>query len=387
MNAADGEVVELLQALVRARSDNPPGDERRAAGVVRDYLAQEEAISVEDVGLLPERPLLVARLEGRPGGRTITFNGHLDTVPAGNDWTRDPFGGETEGDRLYGRGSSDMKGGIAGFLAAIRRLAAVRDNWAGTVIAHVVPDEEPGGPVGTESLLKRGMMEGDAVIVAEPSELAVFRAQKGTIFATLRFVGRAAHGSRPEQGVNAIDAAADMIVTLRERLAPELRHRMHELIGSASINVGTISGGTRTNVVPDACTVTIDRRLVPAERLEDATAELEQLIDGRAELVWDHRSPAFETAADHWLVTEAQKAVAAVRGSAPPVSGLRGASDAWLYAQGAGIPTILIGPGEVDQAHIADESASVSLLRESVDVYYELARRLLPPGSGLGEGA
>lgn len=386
--AADqAEAVELLQALVRAPSPNPPGDERAVQEVVRTYLEAIPGVVVADHGVSPRRPMLVATLRGGTPGRTIIFGGHVDTVPAGDNWTRDPFGGEVEDGRLYGRGASDMKGGVAGMLVALRRLAAIRETWSGELVVHVHPDEEPGGQEGAQILLRDGHIAGDAAIITEPSELRVFRAQKGNVFAAARVRGRAAHGSMPEQGDNAIMRAARLAVDLEERLAPRLMERRHELLGPATLSIGTIEGGRRTNVVPDECVFTIDRRVVPSETLEDVMAELELFVGDRAELICEHAGAAFDTSADHWLVRAAEKAVNSVRGFSPPMGGLVGSSDARYYADGAGIPTVIVGPGSMSQAHVDDEWIDVKLLGESVEVYRRLALLLLGGSSDDGGAA
>jgi acetylornithine deacetylase/succinyl-diaminopimelate desuccinylase family protein len=378
--AVTGEATALLAALVRAPSPNPPGDERAATAVARNYLEAIPGVEVRDVGVEDGRPMLIASLRGEAGpGRTLIFAGHIDTVPAGDGWTHDPVGADVVGGRMYGRGTSDMKGGIAGMLVAVRQLAEHREHWAGTIIVHVVPDEEPGGQLGTESLLERGLIAGDAAVLAEPSELAVYRAQKGTLFVSLRFSGRSAHGSTPERGDNAVSRAARFAVELEERLAPRLAERHHELVGSATINVGTIRGGLRTNMVPDECFLTVDRRVLPGESLDTAQAQLEAFVDGRAEVTYEHVGAAFETPADHWLVEAASAAVLDVRGAVAPIGGLVGSSDARFYAAGAGIPTLILGPGSMDEAHAPDESIELGLLEESVAIYRRLALRVLAP--------
>jgi acetylornithine deacetylase/succinyl-diaminopimelate desuccinylase family protein len=371
------EAVELLQRLVRAPSPNPPGDERVVQEVARSYLEAIPGVTVEDHGVSPSRPMLVARLPGARPGRTIVFGGHVDTVPTGDGWTRDPFGGEVEAGRLYGRGASDMKGGVAGMLVALRRIAQAPRTWAGEVVVHVVPDEEPGGQQGAELLLRRGLLVADAAIITEPSELCVYRAQKGNIFAAARVHGRSAHGSMPERGDNAISRAARLIVDLEERLSARIGDRVHPLLGPATLSVGTIAGGRRTNVVPDECVVTIDRRVVPQERLDAAVAELEEFIGDRAQLTVEHAGAAFDTAESHWVVRAAVDAVGAVRGAAMPIGGLVGSSDARYYADGAGIPTIIVGPGSMTQAHVRDEWVDVRLLGQSVEVYRRIAMSLL----------
>jgi acetylornithine deacetylase/succinyl-diaminopimelate desuccinylase family protein len=328
--------------------------------------------------------MLVATRHGRRPGRTLLFSGHVDTVPFGDGWTRDPVGGEVEDGRLYGRGASDMKGGVAGMLVALRRLAAVRESWSGSVVMHVVPDEEPGGQEGAELLLAQGLIAGDAAIVTEPSELRVFRAQKGNIFAAIRVTGRSAHGSMPQHGDNAVSRAVRLAIDLEERLAPRLRTRRHPLLGSATLSVNTIAGGTRTNVVPDECVLTVDRRIVPGETLADARAELEAFVGDRARITYEHAGAAFDTPEDHWLVRAAVEAVRQVHGFDPPIGGLVGSSDARYYASGAGIPTIIVGPGAMDQAHVPDEWVDVERLGLSVRLYRRLALSLLGPASANG---
>lgn len=374
--------VELLAELVRAPSPNPPGDERAAVAVCRTFLQQIPGVEIEEVGVAAERPMLVATLRGAGPGPELTFAGHIDTVPAGDGWTYDPFGAELADGRMYGRGTADMKGGIAGFLAAIDRLARQRDRWHGAIVAHIVPDEEPGGHLGTQILLAQGRLTGDAVIVAEPSELYVYRAQKGNIFARARYRGRSAHGSTPHLGENAISHALHAATALETDLAPQLAQRRHELVGAATVTLGTIHGGRRTNVVPDECILTVDRRLVPGEDPDEATAELEAHFGPHAIVDYEHIGAAFETPHDHWLVQAAIRAVDDVRGRSCPVGGLVGSSDARFYAEGAHLPTIIIGPGSMTQAHTTDEYVDVALLQQSVDVYERLALAILTPPDG-----
>lgn len=381
------EVTGLLARLVRAKSPNPPGDERDAIAVAKEYLESCPGVVIEECGVDSTRPMLIATVEGqKPGpGRSLIFAGHVDTVPAGDGWTRDPWAAEIDGSRLYGLGASDMKGGVAGYLVAMRRLAERRHEWSGTVIGHVVPDEEPGGELGTKVLLERGLLTADGAVVAEPSEMLVYCAQKGNIFASLRTIGRTAHGSRPAEGVNAISAAARLIVDLEETLGPALAERQNELVGYATVNVGTIGGGLRTNMVPDECVLTVDRRVLPEEDLERAAAELREFVGDRAEMTVENAGAAFHTPEDHSLVVSAQDAVATVSGKRSAIGGLTGSSDARFYAA-AGTPTIILGPGVTSQSHVPDEWINLALVAQSVDVYERLALSFLSqPADGAGE--
>ena len=252
-----------------------------------------------------------------------------------------------------------MKAGVAAVLVALGELARRPERWGGTVVAHLVPDEEPGGELGAQALLRAGRIRGDYALVAEPSELRVNRAQKGNVFAALRLAGRAAHGSMPHNGDNAIVAASRLVVDLEERLAPRLAERTHPLVGAATLSVGRIRGGRATNVVADTCTVSVDRRLIPGETVDGALAELDRFVAGRARLEVENAGEPFETPEDAPLVRAARAAVEAVTGSTAACGGLVGGSDARVYANGAGIPTILVGPGSMDQAHVADEWVAV----------------------------
>jgi len=368
---------ELLRDLIQAASPNPPGDERAAAAVIRGYLAGIPGIEIEDAGVHPARPMIVARLRGRREGPALLLNGHMDTVPAGGRWTRDPFGAEIADGRMYGRGASDMKSGLAGLVVAFARLSEMRDELAGTIELHAVPDEEPGGHLGTEALLRAGRIAGDFAVVAEPTGLSVFRAQKGNVFADITVTGRSAHGSMPSHGLNAVSLAARLVTDLEDRLGARLAERTHPLVGPRTLNVGTIAGGTATNVVPDRCVLGVDRRVLPGESPQEALAELAAFVGDRGAVAATHLGAPFETAEDHPLVVAAQAAVASVMGVPRPCGGLVGSSDARFYADGAGIPTILLGPGSMDQAHIADESVPLDEVEASVPVFIDLARRLL----------
>ena len=372
------DVTSLLQRLIRAPSPNPPGNEAAVQSVVREYLESIPGVDVTELSRAADRPIVLARIDTGRAGPTVAFSGHVDTVPVGEGWTRDPFAAEIDGGRMYGRGASDMKAGVAAILVALRVLAAGRRAMpGGAVVAHIVPDEEPGGEFGSAVLLREGLISANAAIVAEPSELAVFRAQKGNIFAAIRIRGRAAHGSMPEKGVNAISAAARLVVDLEAQLAPRIRTHRHTLLGSSSLSVGTIHGGRRTNVVPDECVVTVDRRLMPDESLESALKELEEFVGSRGTVCVEQTGAAFDTPEDHWLVGAAIGASERVLGVPAVIGGLNGSSDARFYADGAGIPTIILGPGTMSQAHVADEHVVIAQLPAAVRIYEQLARSLL----------
>ena len=248
--AASVDVEELLAyagALIGAPSENPGGTEDEAASVAADILtslgATPEIIRSDD-----GRPSVVARF-GDGSRPSLAWNGHLDTVPAGSPdrWTSPPFAGEIRDGKLIGRGACDMKGAIAAALASAAAIARVGVPLAGSLWFHLAADEELAGIHGTKVLWERGMLDQDAAIVGEPTELQLGMAQRGGAWVTATAHGRAAHGSQPHRGVNAITSIARLMLRLEEAL-PDLKH---PLIGGPTVNAALIEGGSAPNVVPD----------------------------------------------------------------------------------------------------------------------------------------
>ena len=194
---------------------------------------------------------------------SLAWNGHLDVVPVGDpsNWAHGPWEGVVEDGRLIGRGSADMKGPVASALAAAAAIRRAGIDLAGTLTFHLAADEEHMGMYGTKVLWDRGMLEQDACIVGEPSDLRVGLAERGGAWITATARGTAAHGSQPHLGVNAIASMARLVL----RLPEVLPDREHPLVGRPTVNAAVITGGSAPNVVPDRCELVIDRRIVPGE--------------------------------------------------------------------------------------------------------------------------
>ena len=268
-----GRLVGLLERLVAIDTQNPPGREAEAAALL--------AVELDGLGFATEiRPLaegranVVARLDNG-AGPCFAFNSHMDTVPAGTGWTTDPFRLTERDGRLFARGACDAKGPIAAMVEAGRLLAAQRDLWRGALVLAFVADEEIDGG-GSRALVKQEP-KADLVVVGEPTNNAVFAAHKGCLRPLIRTNGKAAHSGRPELGVNAILAAGHLMTLFDER-DRELRTQTHPLVGHASLSVTRIAGGIADNVVPDACEMVLDRRLLPGETLDAALDELHALL-------------------------------------------------------------------------------------------------------------
>jgi len=368
-------VVGMTRALVATDTRNPPGQERLAADVARQLL-EPIGFSFDSIEPAPGRVSLIARLGEERDRPTLIVNGHLDVVPISPDgWTHDPFGGEVEGGRVWGRGTADMKGGIAAAIEALLALGRAGRPLPCNLVFHLVADEERGGTLGTAVLASSGRVIGDACLVPEPTSLGVCIAERGLLHVEVTVRGRPAHASEPTRGVSAIEKAAKVVLALH---AADFGHPPHPLLGSPTANAGVIAGGSGANTVAERCVVTIDHRALPGQTREDTVADVRRLIDqiDDPDLSYDLRPLIFgeasELAAGHPWVAQVQQAITSVRGVAAPVVGMTFATDARFVRNDAGIPAVVCGPGGIEQAHIDDEWVGIDELVDAAAVYAEL---------------
>jgi acetylornithine deacetylase/succinyl-diaminopimelate desuccinylase len=383
----EADPIRLLRDLVRAPSH--PGVARQEEPVARLLAAflDRRGLEVSLDEVRPGRPNLIARLRGGGSGRALVLCGHTDTVPPNTVMTIDPFAAEIRDGRVYGRGACDMKGALAAMAAALAGLSDSRTRPAGDVLLAAVVDEEMGS-LGAEALVRSGF-RADGCVVGEPTGNEVAIGHRGVDWIEVELTGRAAHGGRPADGVSAILAAARLVRLLDEELRPALGRRAHPLMGAPSLNVGVIHGGDQPNIVPARCVVRIDRRWVPGETVEGIYAEVAGLVEEvrreapgllseirRAEgcLATMPHSP-LDTPAGHPLV-ECALAVRRDHGAREPKPVAFPAwSDAALLANEAGIPAIVMGPGDLAQAHSADEWVSAAQVEEAAIQYAAVAAR------------
>jgi acetylornithine deacetylase len=344
-------VESLVRDLVQIESVNPdlvPGGsgEAKVAGYVADVL-NDAAVPARVDEIAPQRANVVAELRGRRKGRSLMLNGHLDTV--GVEGMPDPFSGRLEDDRLYGRGAQDMKGGLAAALVAIETLA--REGLEkGQVILAAVADEEYRS-LGTKALLESGV-RADAAIVLEPTAMEVATAHKGFAWAQVETLGRAAHGSRPEEGRDAVLHMGRVLSGIEE-LEQELTSRpKHPLLGRGSVHASLISGGQELSSYPASCRVSLERRLLPGEDGSTFERELADIITGLSQADPHFQARGTVTYAAPALETPRETPIAqALFDSARAVLGERarfGAASFWTDAAlltGAGMPSVLFGPG------------------------------------------
>jgi acetylornithine deacetylase len=367
------DLVELLLELVAIDSVNPslvPGGagEAEIASFIVDW-ARGEGLDAELLEQTPGRPNAVVRARGGGGGRTLMLCGHVDTVNV--DGMTDAHVPRVEGDRLYGRGGYDMKAGVAAALLACREAAKL--GLAGDVVVAAVADEEHAS-FGVQELLRS--VSADAAVVTEPTELEIAVAHKGFVWAEIEVTGRAAHGSRPHLGVDAIVKAGPILTALGE-LDQALEEKVHPLVGRASVHASVISGGVELSSYPERCVIGLERRTIPGETAEDIEAELEALLErcraADPELVVEKRMglvrEPFEVDQDEDIV----RAVVAETGGVRPVSGASYWADSAFIAA-AGIPTVLYGPSG-EGAHAQVEWVSIGDTETVARTLVGVARR------------
>lgn len=364
----------LCQSLVRIPSVNPddnPGThltgEAHCAQWIADWIKTEfpdATISMPEV--LPNRPNIIARFaSGKPGKPRLLFAPHTDTVSVAG-MTIDPFGGFIESGRVYGRGASDTKGPMAAMLAALHAAREVLSDLSHEIWFAGLAGEEA-GQHGAHALAARERF--DLVIAGEPTELDFVHTHKGSMFLTLTTRGVAVHGARPHEGRNAIYPMADLLRLVRDEIAPWLATFQHPVLGHSTVSAGTITGGSKTNVVPDFCRATLDLRTVPSQGLafqEELFGKLRQCCP---ELEIDmYRSFPLHTSLDHSLLDLLQRL-----GALP--SGAPWFCDAAVFAH-KGSPAIAMGPGSIAQAHTKDEWIATEDLEEGAMFFESFLRSM-----------
>lgn len=360
-------LAELTSRLVAIDSINPdlvPGGagEAGVAQLVAAWL-EEAGLEVEVTEPAPGRPNVVGRARGSGGGRTLLLNAHMDTV--GVAGVERPFDAVVRDGRLYGRGAGDMKGPLAAIMLAGAECAGL--GFRGDVLVTAVADEELGS-IGTEALV--GSVTADAAIVAEPTDERVAVAHKGFVGFEVEAQGRAAHGSRPDLGIDAIAAMGPVLTRITE-LDRRLRAGTgHPLLGTGSVHASLIEGGQEYSSYPARCHLTGERRTIPGESLDSIQTELEELIAGvEAAVSVSFWRPPFEASPQADVV----QALLAATG-AGEVGGVAFWADSALFAA-AGIPTVVYGPTTGD-LHGEDEWVDLSSLERCRAAYVEAARRI-----------
>lgn len=415
LDAMRADIIHLTQELVAFRSINPrfmAEPESSEETEVQDYLEAR----LNELGLQlarwekeRRRPNLVALLPGSGGGRSLAFNGHIDVVPIGDraGWDYDPWGSEIAAGKLYGRGSVDMKAGIAAFIAATEAIIASNIALKGDLQLHIVVDEEAGGFAGTRDVIARGY-RADGVIVAEPTSGRIDAAEGGLSWVRVTLRGRAAHAgwrfaqiypqaeadAQNADGVNAIEKGVRFVQALREFEREWAHSRHHPLMppGITTINPGVIVGGvglgedgkplvtSNPAMIPDVCVVDFDFKYLPTETFNEVREEFEAFVSAFAQtdpwlrehpptVQWRLSNidfPPFSTPSDHPLIDSVRGAQQAL-GIETVLTGKRAVTDAAFYA-GAGMSPIILGPAG-EGLHGDNEYVELDSLIETAKVF------------------
>lgn len=363
----------LTRELLAFDTVNPPGMERACARHL-GALLEKSGFAVEYHEYAEGRASLIARI-GDGSRPPICFTGHMDVVPLGAaPWSREPFSGETDGDRLYGRGSTDMKGGIAAFVAAAIELAPKLARGPGLVL--VITAGEEVGCEGARFLADHKLLgEAGAIVVAEPTANYPYVGHKGLCWFEIETQGVTAHGSMPEVGDNAILKIARVIGDLEHFHFPV---ESHPVMGKPTMNVGTIAGGLNTNSVPDRARITVDTRSVPGIDHGHLCKSLETLLAPRGARVRKTVDvPALYTEPQQEWVQEIFEACTPFLGQRPEPRTITFSTDGTDLKRGFGgaVPAVILGPGEPSLAHQTDEWCSIGRMEQSVDLFTTIMRR------------
>lgn len=380
------EVLRLSQELISIESHmNAPGREAAIGRFLASWFQQHE-IEAELQFVEDERANVVARIRGGDGP-SLMLNGHIDTVPVGD--MQDAFAPRICDGVLWGRGACDMKGAVAAMACAMATIAqeGAASRLTGDLLFTGTVGEETGS-IGVKALIDTGVRTQYAV-VGEPTSLRVGIAHKGACFIRISLTGRGAHGSCPDEGINAVSYASRVIQALETDLRSQLSKRSHPLLGTSTVSVGRISGGTQPNIVAEQCFVDIDRRTLPDEEgiIEEVKALVAGLCDSIDGLSWRVEEMSETSIVPHGalgtppgavLAKKAQRTCQQLGLPSAPIGVTYWTDGGHLAA--SGIETIVLGPGDIANAHSPNDRVETSELLLAVDVYRELVRRILLSG-------
>ena len=375
-------VTQVLKDLVATNSVNPnvgkgPG-ESALSNLLFDQLSSIGHLDVRKQHVAGDRSNVIAILRGTGGGRSLMLNGHMDTVGV-EGMTIEPFRPYVENSLLHGRGSCDMKGAIAAMIGAAKSLANLEVGLRGDVIFSFVVDEEHMS-IGIEKLVQE--CKADAAVVGEPTDMMIATAHKGFIWVEVEFKGKAAHGSVPEKGVDAIVHAARLVTRLDE-IQDRLTTRTHPLLGSPKIHTSTIEGGIHWSIIPDHCVLRLERRTIPGETAAVAIEEIQHELDRAKEQNQNSNAtirkiferPPLETPSTEPIVHEVQRVILEATERNQQLVGVPYWTDGAVLAHSGPIPTCILGPGDIRLAHSPDEYVDVEDVLAAGEVYATVARR------------
>ncbi|KRF67814.1 succinyl-diaminopimelate desuccinylase [Bacillus sp. Soil768D1] len=370
--------VRFLQSLIQVNSVNPQGNEKRVAEVIQTYLKSSNLqVELDDLGN-DRANLFVTYPNVKSGDRYLVYSGHFDTVPTGKvEWEHDPFSGKLIDNKVFGRGATDMKSGVAAMVLALECIERAGVQLTGKLQFVGTAGEEVDG-YGAKKVVEKGQIDkATALVVSEPSENELYTSHKGCLWLEIITYGKTAHGSMPDQGINAITAMNELMNRLHTY---EFEYSPHPLLGYPTINIGTIEGGVKTNVVPDQCNLTLDIRTVPGQDNDSILHDIENMIKEISEKslstyeikVINRMDSVSTNEFDDFVKLAVQTGKNHVNLDLRP-SGVNYYTDASVYWPHLRIPTIIIGPGNPRLAHQPDEYVEIDKFLESIRYFIALA--------------
>ncbi|MBT8367667.1 MAG: M20 family metallopeptidase [Deltaproteobacteria bacterium] len=370
--AAQVNALALTRKLLSFNTINPPGQERQCAQYLGKLL-EDGGFKVAYYDFAESRTSLIARLEGRGDQPPICFSGHLDTVPLGAEsWSKDPFSGEVDGNRVYGRGASDMKSGIAAMVSTALRLPKILQEKAGVTFIFTAGEET--GSQGATYLAGLSQVLGPcgALVVGEPTSNYPLVGHKGCLWLEIETTGITAHGSMPEQGDNAIYKAVEAVNKLQEfdfNVAP------HPFLGKPTLNVGTIAGGLNINSVPDRTVVGVDIRTIPSLPHDEVCEKMKSYLGEDVKIKSLVDMGSVTTDPENEWIQALFDIMESFLGNRPEPRGVAYFTDASILTPAFDLPpTVIMGPGEPGMAHKTDEFCRVSKIEEAAEAYFEIAK-------------
>ena len=380
------ETVDLIKKLVVCPShEGVENQETDVARHINEFFINE-GIESEMVSIVDGRCNVVAKLRGKGNGKSLLFTGHTDTVPP-YDMQGDPYKIRISDGKMYGRGVVDMKAGLACMMMAMASLKRAGIKLSGDLIFAGVIDEEAKSE-GTRALLESGIKT-DAAIVSEPTNMEICIAHRGLEWFEFTFHGKTVHGGKQKEGINAIQKAMKFINKMECDLIPEIEKRTIPILGSSSMNYGLIRGGTQPSTVAGECILQIDRRWIPGEEYSGIIREYQEILDDlhkedphfKADFkvmeisYMDEKyiHEAMYTDAKDMIVEVSQKALIEVTGEKPELRSFTAWTDGGLINSYGKIPTIVLGPGDLESAHSAEEHLAISSVVPATIIYALIA--------------
>jgi len=364
-------LVKLTQQLIRIDSRNPGADESQLASFVKEYLLKL-GLEVKIYEFKKRRANIVAYLKGRSAKNTLLITPHLDTVPAGENWKYPPLSAKVQGGRIYGLGATDCKCNLAVSLEVVRSLVEEGVGLDYNLCLAATADEETGSALGVIPLLKKGILNPDAAAVLDADGFHVVVAQKGLMHLKLVIKGKRAHGAYPWLGVNAIDACVNILHDLKRVKA---RYKKNKYLRSPTINIGTIKGGDKVNVVADWCECELDFRFLPGQKSEEILSGLRRIVRRHARkfhIEIQSIQNYYLIEETHPLVTGFVSALKKYRIS-PKITGSEGATTITFF-QDRGIPAVATGFGSIGCAHTVNEYVNIDDIYKGAFVLEEFLK-------------